>query len=249
MNSDSESASRAPAPVIGVTPADLDRAAAVILSGGLVAIPTETVYGLAADATNGVAVAKIYTAKGRPSFNPLICHVSSLAMAEEHAHFTPLARRLAEKFWPGPLTLVLPRKTHVADRRSRHRRPALDRAAIAKTRCGAWTYCACRPSARGALGEPVGDSLADAAAHVAHNLASKIDLIVDGGACVAGIESTIVAPGEEGAVMLRPGALARADIEQLTGVLEGAGRGRRRPRAGHDEAPLRASRAPQTRRV
>jgi L-threonylcarbamoyladenylate synthase len=110
MNSDSEMAPRAPAPVIGVSPADLDRAAAVIIGGGLVAMPTETVYGLAADATNGVAVAKIYTAKGRPAFNPLICHVSGLQMAEELADFSPLARRLAQTFWPGPLTLVLPRK-------------------------------------------------------------------------------------------------------------------------------------------
>ena len=89
---------------------DLARAASVILSGGLVAAPTETVYGLAADATKGAAVAAIYTAKGRPAFNPLICHVSDLAMAESLAHFSPLARKLAEQFWPGPLTLVLPRK-------------------------------------------------------------------------------------------------------------------------------------------
>jgi L-threonylcarbamoyladenylate synthase len=220
MNSDSESTSRAPAPIVGVTPADLDRAAAVIIAGGLVAIPTETVYGLAADATNGLAVAKIYTAKGRSSFNPLICHVSGLAMAEEHAHFTPLARRLAEEFWPGPLTLVLPRKSTstIAD----------------LVTAGLPSIALRSPKHVAALGliERVGRPLAAPSAnpsetlspttaqHVAHNLASKIDLIVDGGACVAGIESTIVAPGEDSAVMLRPGALARAEIEQFTGVLK-----------------------------
>ena len=220
MNSDSESAPRAPAPVIGATPADLDRAAAVIRAGGLVAIPTETVYGLAADATNGVAVAKIYTAKGRPSFNPLICHVASLAMAEEHAHFTPLARRLAERFWPGPLTLVLPRKSTstIADLVT----AGLPSIALRSPKHVAALELIAR------VGRPLAapsanpsESLSPTTAqHVAHNLASKIDLIVDGGACVAGIESTIVAPGEDGAVMLRPGALARAEIEQLTGVLK-----------------------------
>ncbi|HLT20582.1 MAG TPA: L-threonylcarbamoyladenylate synthase [Thermomicrobiales bacterium] len=219
MNSESESDSRMPAPVIGVSDADLDRAASIILAGGLVAMPTETVYGLAADATNGVAVARIYTAKGRPSFNPLICHVSGLTMAEEHAEFTPLARRLAERFWPGPLTLVLPRK------------PA---SAIADLVTAGLPSIALRsPKHVAALGliARVGRPLAAPSAnpsetlspttaqHVAHNLASKIDLILDGGACAAGLESTIVAPGERGAVMLRPGALARAEIEQLTGPL------------------------------
>ncbi len=102
---------RAPAPVLAVDDASLDRATRILLDGGLVAMPTETVYGLAADATNGRAVASIYTAKGRPSFNPLICHVSDLAMAENCAEFSPLARALADRFWPGPLTLVLPRAT------------------------------------------------------------------------------------------------------------------------------------------
>jgi L-threonylcarbamoyladenylate synthase len=219
MNSDSESAPRAPAPVIGVTDRDLDRAASVILAGGLVAIPTETVYGLAADATNAVAVAKIFTAKGRPSFNPLICHVSGLAMAEELADFSPLARRLAEKFWPGPLTLVLPRKASC---------PVADLATA-----GLPSIALRSPKHVAALGliARVGRPLAAPSAnpseslspttaqHVAHNLASKIDLILDGGPCVGGIESTIIAPGEGGAVMLRPGALPRAEIESLTGLL------------------------------
>ena len=219
MNSDSESASRPPAPIIGVTPADLDRAAAIILSGGLVAMPTETVYGLAADATNGVAVAKIYTAKGRPSFNPLICHVTGLAMAEELAEFSPLARRLAETFWPGPLTLVLPRKATC---------PVAD-----LVTAGLPSIALRSPKHVAALGliSRVGRPLAAPSAnpsesltptraeHVAHNLASRIDLILDGGPCESGLESTIIAPGTSGAVMLRPGALARSEIESLTGSL------------------------------
>jgi L-threonylcarbamoyladenylate synthase len=223
MKGESESPPRGPAPVIGVSPADLDRAAAVILAGGLVAIPTETVYGLAADATNGVAVAKIYTAKGRPSFNPLICHVADLAMADQLADFTPLARRLAERFWPGPLTLVLPRKKTC---------PVAELATA-----GLPTIALRSPKHVAALGliARVGRPLAAPSAnpseqlsptradHVAHNLASKIDLILDGGPCEAGLESTIVAPGETGAVMLRPGALPRSEIESLTGPLTAPG--------------------------
>ena len=92
------------------TAAAVERAAALILSSEAVAIPTETVYGLAADATNERAVAKIFEAKGRPSFNPLIVHVCDIEMARRHAEFSPLAEKLAKSFWPGPLTLVLPRK-------------------------------------------------------------------------------------------------------------------------------------------
>ena len=219
MNSDSELPSRVPAPIRGTSPADLDEAARVILSGGLVAIPTETVYGLAADATNGLAVAKIFTAKGRPSFNPLICHVSSLSMAIELAEFSALARELAQAFWPGPLTLVLPRTRGC---------PVAELATA-----GLDTIALRSPKHVATLGliERVGRPLAapsanpsetispTTAAHVAHNLGSKIDLIIDGGACSAGLESTIIALPETGPVMLRPGALERSKIESLTGPL------------------------------
>lgn len=219
MSGEAESTPGTPAPVIGVSPADLDRAAAVILAGGLVAIPTETVYGLAADATNGVAVARIYSAKGRPSINPLICHVADLAMAEQLAEFSPLARELAARFWPGPLTLVLPRKATS---------PVAELATA-----GLPTIALRSPKHVAALGliARIGRPLAAPSAnpseqlsptradHIAHNLASKIDLILDGGPCAGGIESTIIAPGETGAVMLRPGALARSEIESLTGSL------------------------------
>ncbi len=219
MNSDSHNASRGPARIIGTDTASLDEAARVILAGGLVAVPTETVYGLAADATNGAAVAAIYTAKGRPAFNPLICHVASLDMAEQYAEFSPLARRLAEDFWPGPLTLVLPRKAscpvsqlataglpsialrvpqHIATLEliSRVRRPIA------------------APSAN-----PSEQLSPTTAAHVMSGLGARIDLIIDGGASHAGVESTIIAPGESGAVLLRPGAIARSEIELFTGPL------------------------------
>jgi L-threonylcarbamoyladenylate synthase len=219
MKDESESALRSPAPIIGTTPDDLARAAAVILAGGLVAVPTETVYGLAADATNGAAVASIYTAKGRPSFNPLICHVADLAMAESLADFSPLARRLAERFWPGPLTLVLPRKV------------TCDVSELATA--GLPSIALRQPKHEATLrliqliGRPIAAPSANpseqlsptTAAHVAAGLGARIDLIIDGGACPAGLESTIIAPGEDAAVMLRPGALARSDIELFTGPL------------------------------
>ncbi len=96
--------------IIAPTPDALNQAAAIIQNGGLVGMPTETVYGLAADATNGQAVAKIYAAKGRPSFNPLISHFASIKDIQQHADMDERAKALATKFWPGPLTMILPRK-------------------------------------------------------------------------------------------------------------------------------------------
>jgi L-threonylcarbamoyladenylate synthase len=219
MNSDSQSGSRHPARVLGADPASLSEAARILLAGGLVAVPTETVYGLAADATNGAAVASIYTAKGRPSFNPLISHVADIAMAEELAEFSPLAHRLAARFWPGPLTLVLPRKSTcpVSD---------LVTAGLPSIGLRVPQHIATLEIIR-RVGRPLAAPSANpseqlsptTAAHVAAGLGSRIDLIIDGGACSAGLESTIIAPGEEGAVMLRAGALARSEIELLTGPL------------------------------
>jgi len=205
--------------IVGTDASSLDEAARILLAGGLVAVPTETVYGLAADATNGAAVASIFTAKGRPSFNPLICHVASLAMAESLAHFTPLARRLAEHFWPGPLTLVLPRRDDC---------PVHDLATAGLPSIGLRIpqhIATLEIISR--VGRPLAAPSANpseqlsptTAAHVAAGLGARIDLIVDGGAAIAGIESTIIAPGETHAVMLRPGACPRASIELLTGPL------------------------------
>jgi L-threonylcarbamoyladenylate synthase len=219
MNSDSHKAARGPARIVGTDASSLDEAARILLAGGLVAVPTETVYGVAADATNGAAVASIFTAKGRPSFNPLICHVASLAMAESLAHFSPLARRLAERFWPGPLTLVLPRRADC---------PVHDLATAGLPSIGLRIpqhIATLEIISR--VGRPLAAPSANpseqlsptTAAHVASGLGARIDLIVDGGAAIAGVESTIIAPGESHAVMLRPGAIARSDIELLTGPL------------------------------
>ena len=219
MNSDSQNGSRAPARILATDPASLAEAASKILAGGLVAVPTETVYGLAADATNGAAVASIYTAKGRPSFNPLICHVADLAMAESLADFSPLARALATRFWPGPLTLVLPRKSSC---------PVHELATAGLPSIGLRVpqhIATLEIISR--VGRPLAAPSANpseqlsptTAAHVAAGLGDRIDLIIDGGTCRAGLESTIIAPGEDGAVMLRAGALARSEIELLTGPL------------------------------
>ena len=210
---------RGPAPVLRVDDAALERAARILLAGGLVAMPTETVYGLAADAANGRAVAAIYTAKGRPSFNPLICHVADLQMAETCAYFSPLARRLVERFWPGPLTLVLPRAKNCPV--NELATAGLDTIALRMPK---------NPAAIGLIARvarPLAAPSANpserlsptTAAHVAENLGLKIDLILDGGACTQGLESTIIALLQGGVVMLRPGALARTEIELLTGPL------------------------------
>jgi L-threonylcarbamoyladenylate synthase len=192
-------------------------AAAVCLSaGGLVAFPTETVYGLGADATNGIAVARLYAAKGRPSFNPLIAHVAGLAEAQRLALFDATATRLAQTFWPGPLTLVLP-KTHacaVADLAT----AGLDTVAI---------RIPAHPVARDILrifGGPVvapsanlsGHVSPTTAAHVQSDLAGRIDLIIDGGAVEVGVESTIVGCLDQ-PMLLRPGGLPRAEIERVLG--------------------------------
>ena len=191
-------------------------AARVLADGGLVAFPTETVYGLGADAANPAAIAHLYQAKGRPAFNPLIAHVGDIAAARKIARFDAAATALAEAFWPGPLTLVLP-KMHacaVADLAT----AGLDTIAI---------RIPAHPVARDILrsfGGPVvapsanlsGHVSPTTAAHVQSDLAGRIDLIVDGGPVAVGVESTIV--GCFGAPMLlRPGGLPRAEIERVLG--------------------------------
>ena len=197
----------------------LDEAAAILAGGGLVAVPTETVYGLAARADRDEAVAAIYRAKGRPSFNPLIVHVPDLAAAERLAVLDPRARSLAGEFWPGALTLVLPRRADAA------LAPAvsagLDTVAL---RCPAHPLlrallerCAfplAAPSANrsGAVSptEP---------AHVVASLGDAVPLILDGGHCEAGIESTIVALREGGGwQLLRPGPIEKSWISALLGA-------------------------------
>jgi L-threonylcarbamoyladenylate synthase len=202
-------------------------AARCLAQGGLVGFPTETVYGLGADASNPEAVARLYQAKGRPAFNPLIAHVSELAAARRIGHFDAHATALAEAFWPGPLTLVLPKTSDcaVADLAT----AGLDTVAIRIPAHGV-----ARDILR-AFGGPVvapsanlsGHVSPTTAAHVQSDLAGRIDLIIDGGAVAVGVESTIVGCFET-PMLLRPGGLPREAIERvlgraLTGVPEHAG--------------------------
>jgi L-threonylcarbamoyladenylate synthase len=214
--------------------ASVAEAARVFAGGGLVAFPTETVYGLGADATNGRAIARLYEAKGRPAFNPLIAHVLDIEAAKALARFDADAARLAERFWPGPLTLVLPRaaKCPVAELAT----AGLDTIAVrvpghqvAHDILAAFGKPVVAPSANRS-----GHVSPTRAAHVLADLGSRIDLIVDGGATPVGVESTIVAClGEP--VLLRPGGLPREAIERaLARELVYAPAGIARP----DDAPL-----------
>jgi L-threonylcarbamoyladenylate synthase len=192
-------------------------AARVLADGGLVAFPTETVYGLGADATNATAIAHLYQAKGRPAFNPLIAHVGDLGAARKIGRFDAAALQLAGAFWPGPLTLVLPKSADcaVADLAT----AGLDTVAI---------RIPAHPVARDilrAFGRPVvapsanlsGHVSPTIAAHVLNDLEGRIDLIVDGGAVAVGVESTIVGIFDQ-PILLRPGGLPRADIERVLGL-------------------------------
>ena len=194
----------------------LARAAQILAQGGLVAFPTETVYGLGGDAQNSRAVAGIYEAKGRPRFNPLIVHVADLAMAETFAVFDERARTLVQVFWPGPLTLVLPLRAGVglsplvtAELDSVAIRIPAHPVALALIRAFGGPLAA--PSAN-----PSGKVSPTRAEHVAQGLSGRIGAILDGGPCAVGVESTIL--GLTGpATLLRPGGIALEQIEALIG--------------------------------
>lgn len=197
--------------LVKAVPGAAQAAAECLSRGGLVAFPTETVYGLGADATDGQAVARLYDAKGRPAFNPLIAHVPDLDAARELAVFNTDAERLAAAFWPGPLTLVLPRA--VTCTVSELATAGLDSIAIRVP-----DHALARTILR-AFGKPIvapsanisGHVSPTNAAHVFEDLDGKIDLIVDGGPAPVGIESTIVACLGAPAI-LRPGGLSREQI-------------------------------------
>jgi L-threonylcarbamoyladenylate synthase len=209
----------------------IERAAEILRAGGLVIFPTETVYGLGADAANPQAVARIFAAKSRPRFNPLISHVLGLIEAEHHAALHANAQALGEAFWPGALTLVLPRR---AD------------STVAELACAGLATIALRapahPMARDlltALGRPIvapsanrsGHVSATTAQHAAADLGDAVELILDGGPAPVGLESTIVAIDDSGAAtLLRPGAITREAIEAVIGPLA-------RPRTGAISAP------------
>jgi L-threonylcarbamoyladenylate synthase len=201
---------------IATPEAALQRAVAVLAEGLPVAIPTETVYGLAADATRAEAITRIYEVKGRPRFNPLISHVSDMAMAERHGVFDPLSRALAEAFWPGPLTLILPRSAEST---------VHDLATAGLPSLGLRMPDGVARQVIAAFGQPLAAPSANRsggvsptrAAHVAADLGERIALILDGGPSMVGLESTIVKVEGDRLRLLRPGGLDAAQIEAVAG--------------------------------
>ncbi len=204
--------------VIAATPDAISEAAALLQSGALVAFPTETVYGLGADATNGEAVASIFEAKGRPHFNPLIVHVADITVAQRLAYIPDGAQRIAEAFWPGPVTLVLKRRADsgLSDLVS----AGLDTVALRMPD---------HPIARSLLvaaGRPLAAPSANRsghvsptqAQHVAEDLGDKVAMVLDGGPTAHGIESTIIDASSERHVMLRSGSVPGLAIEQALGL-------------------------------
>ncbi|MBT5894426.1 MAG: threonylcarbamoyl-AMP synthase [Rhodospirillaceae bacterium] len=200
--------------------ADREAAAALLRAGKLVAFPTETVYGLGADATNGAAVAAIFAAKQRPAFNPLIAHLAAVDAVGEFAVWNDAARALAQAFWPGALTLVLPRR---------------DDCAIALIASAGLDSVALRvpshPDAHALLASvdrPIAAPSANrsgrisptTAAHVRDELGEDVDMILDGGPCEIGLESTVVGFRNDQPVLLRPGGIAMEQLEAVTGALE-----------------------------
>lgn len=193
------------------------RGAELIRQGALVAFPTETVYGLGADATNDTSVAGIFAAKGRPDFNPLIVHVPSLQQAQQLVTFSPLAIKLAEQFWPGALTLVLPRAADSPI--SQLATAGLDTIAIrvpAGPVAQAFLKTANKPIAAPSANKS-GKVSPTTAAHVADDLGAAVGLVIDGGACPLGVESTIVSVMGDDVLLLRPGGVPVEDIEAATG--------------------------------
>lgn len=196
------------------------RAATLLREGHLVAFPTETVYGLGGDARSDIATARIFAAKNRPTFNPLIIHVPDLATARTYARFSPLALTLAHRFWPGPLTLVLPL---IEGTLSPLATAGLQTVAIrvpAHPTARALLQAAGIPLAAPSA-NPSGKISPTAAAHVAATLTGKIAAILDGGPCSVGLESTILSLDPP--TLLRPGGLPTEAIEPLTGPLAPAG--------------------------
>ncbi|MBL8835040.1 MAG: threonylcarbamoyl-AMP synthase [Alphaproteobacteria bacterium] len=205
--------------ILKATPHALARSVRQLRRGGLVALPTETVYGLGGDATRRAAVARIYAAKGRPAFNPLIVHVAAVEAARAIARFDARARVLAARFWPGPLTLVL-------GRRPGSRVPRV----VAAGRETLAIRVPAHPVARRllqAFGRPVvapsanrsGKVSPTTARHVAIGLAKYVPLILDAGRADVGVESTVVDLSGRVAVLLRPGAVTREQLEQAIGPI------------------------------
>lgn len=196
-------------------PQAIQTAARILKDGGLVGMPTETVYGLAANALDGAAVAKIFAAKGRPMDNPLIVHISDISQLDRLVQRVPeSAKKLAERFWPGPLTMIMPKSDIIPDEVS----AGLSTVAIrfpshpvAKAVIDAAGLPLAAPSAN-LSGHPSPTT----AAHVMNDLGGKIEAVLDGGACGVGVESTVITLATNPPRLLRPGGIT---LEQLRGVL------------------------------
>jgi L-threonylcarbamoyladenylate synthase len=217
----------------GVDPDEIARAARLLRAGRLVAFPTETVYGLGANALDADAVARIYAVKRRPATSPLIVHVASIAMAKSLvANWPESAERLAQQFWPGPLTLVLPTARPAEQSGAA---PASSKIPAIVT-AGLPTIGLRMPAHPMALaliqsaGVPVAAPSANrftelsptTSDHVRHSLGSEVDLILDGGPCTVGIESTVLSLAGPGPILLRPGGISRAELEAVIGPIADA---------------------------
>src|ERR1700684_325388 len=202
-----------------ISRSEIERAAALIRAGELVAFPTETVYGLGANALDPAAIEKIYAAKGRPPSSPLIVHVSSIEMARGLVREWPeRAEKLALKFWPGPLTLVLPKQPHVPDRLT----AGLDTVGVRMP---------AHPIAQALIreaGVPIAAPSANrftelsptTAQHVRDGLGDRVAMVLDGGRTTVGIESTVLSLAGSSAVLLRPGMVTRQEIEAVIGTIQ-----------------------------
>jgi len=203
--------------ILPVTEQNIARIIAALRAGELVALPTETVYGLAGDATNGAAVAAIFAAKGRPQFNPLIAHVSGRAMAARYVEIDPLSQQLMDAFWPGPLTLVLP----LREKSGIHPLTTAGLPTLA-IRNPQGVFSDIIAQLDGPLAAPSanrsGSISPTTAAAVVESLKARVPLVLDGGPCTVGVESTIIKVEGDEVFLLRPGGLPRADIEHVAGM-------------------------------
>jgi L-threonylcarbamoyladenylate synthase len=214
--------------MLDVSEASIGRAGRALAEGRLVAFPTETVYGLGANAFDEKAVARIFEAKARPNFDPLIVHIAELSQADRVvSSLPPAARALMEKLWPGPLTLILPKRDEVPDLVTSGlptvalRFPAN---AVAQALIRAAGLPIAAPSAN-----PFGYLSPTTAGHVAAMLGDKVDFIIDGGACRIGVESTVLDVTGERPVVLRPGGMPVESIEEVVGKVEILDRSEARP--------------------
>jgi len=210
--------------------AAIDAASSALVAGELVAMPTETVYGLAADATNAEAVAAIFAAKQRPEFNPLIVHAGSAEEAAEIAALDAIGERLAAAFWPGPLTLVAPRRSPAIAELATTGLPTVavrvPSHPVARALLDAVPFPLVAPSANRSS-----HVSATSAEHVIADLGERVSVVLDAGPSPLGLESSIVGLDADGPVLLRPGAIAREDLERVAGVALREAAGNARPDA------------------